>query len=370
MTFAERIGREHGIAFPFARTGIYFTLKAIGLPTGSVVLMPPLTIKPILDVVYALGLVPRFVDVSLETACFDETELADALTGPADAAILTYLFGIVPDVDRIVKLLREHDVFIIEDFSQCLDGEYRSRKIGSFGDVSVYSASSVKTLDTYGGGLVVLDDDRLAAKLRDAQKSLSEPRRSELLKKIFVDFARNLLTTGPFFSFFLFPFLFLLNRARSARLNRFTGARATEPIDVLPESWFRAYTSIQARFGLLQLQELSKKNSQRIASIRLVDVRVPNSRTAKGADGGRNVYWQYVVYVDDFSRAKDLLLSKQIDTATTSLGLISSFTSYPHARSTPNAETIFSRGAYLPCYHQLTERQVERLVGAAEDLFG
>jgi len=367
--FGERIGRTHAVAFPFARTGIYFILKSLNLPKGSVVLMPPLTIKPILDVIYALNLVPRFVDVSLETACFDEEELLRALGEKADVAVLTYLFGIVPDVDRIMNLLRAEGVFIIEDFSQCLDGEFRSKKIGSFGDASVYSASSVKTLDTYGGGVVVVDDESLHVYLRDAQASLASPSRIELLKKVFTDLIRNVATSPLVFSVLLFPLLSLLNRGKSSRLSRFTGARDVEPIGDLPESWFRSYTSLQAQFGLSQLRELASKNHDRVASIRLIDDHVPVTRTAKGADGAKNVYWQYVVYVENFSRAKDFLFSKRIDTATTSLGLLSSFTSYPHSRSTPNAELIYSRGAYLPCYHQMTNRQVQRLIAAVDGLF-
>ncbi len=331
--------------------------------------MPPLTIKPILDVVYSLDLVPRFVDLSLSTACFDESELSQALDEGASAAILTYLFGIVPDVERLVELMHARGVFVIEDFSQCLDGEFRDRKIGTFGDASVYSASSVKTLDTYGGGLVALDDESLHFRLREAQSKLALPKRIELLKKIFTDLVRNVATSPQTFSWALYPILHLLNRSNSSRLSRFTGARDTQPIVVLPDDWFRSYTSLQARFGLSQLRELDEKNRRRIESIQLVDGHVPDDRTAKGCADGRNVYWQYVVFVDDFQLAKDVLLSNRIDTATTSLGYLSSFTSYPHARRTPNAEVIYSRGAYLPCYHQLTSKQIDRLIAAVNDLF-
>lgn len=367
--FGHRIGRRHVIAFPFARTGIYFILKSLNLPKGAVVLMPPLTIKPILDVVYSLQLVPRFVDISLGDACFDEVELAQALNEKANVAILTYLFGIVPDVDRIMNLLHANGVFVIEDFSQCLDGELRSRKIGTFGDVSVYSASSVKTLDTYGGGLVAVDDDSLHSELRLAQSSLTPPRRLELLKKIFTDLIRNLATSPLMFPLGRFPTLRLLNRSKSSLLSRFTGARDTEPIEGLPQSWFRSYTSFQAKFGISQLAELDAKNKVRTQFVRSIDVHVPANRTAKGAVGAQNVYWQYVVFVDDFLRAKVHLLSHQIDTATTSLGLLSSFTSYPHSRSTPNAELIYSRGVYIPCYHQLTVKQTKRLIEAVKTVF-
>ena len=49
--FARLLGRKHCVAFPFARTAIYFILKAKNLPSGAEVIMPPITIKAILDVV-------------------------------------------------------------------------------------------------------------------------------------------------------------------------------------------------------------------------------------------------------------------------------------------------------------------------------
>lgn len=61
--------------------------------------------------------------------------------------------------------------------------KFSAQKIGTFGDVSVYSASSVKTLDTYGGGFVFTDDHEMARKLSDDQSRLSKPSRLRLLKK-------------------------------------------------------------------------------------------------------------------------------------------------------------------------------------------
>ena len=182
--FAGYVERKHCVVFPFARTGIYSVLKNLELPEGSVVIMPPITIKPILDVVLHLKLIPVFVDIDPSTVCFSEVGLSEALKSKPRVAILTYLFGIVPNVEKICASLRGANVFIIEDFSQCLNGTFRHKKIGTFGDVSVYSASSVKTLDTYGGGFVFTDDHEMAHKLIDDQSRLSKPSRLRLLKKI------------------------------------------------------------------------------------------------------------------------------------------------------------------------------------------
>jgi len=75
------------------------------------------------------------------------------------------------------------------------------KKIGTFGDVSVYSASSVKTLDTYGGGLAVTDDSVQAKSLFEHQGRLNQTPRMVLVKKVVTDLIRNLVTQPVVFSF-------------------------------------------------------------------------------------------------------------------------------------------------------------------------
>jgi perosamine synthetase len=164
-SFAAHVGREHCLVFPFARTAIHMTLRSLGLQPGDRVLLPPMTIKSILDVVLDLDLEPVFVDIDPATASFDSGELSRALEQRPKVAILTYLFGLVPDLDELMGRLTDAEVFVIEDFSQCLNGRWRDRAIGTFGDVSVYSASSIKTFDTFGGGFLVTDDAGRAATL-------------------------------------------------------------------------------------------------------------------------------------------------------------------------------------------------------------
>jgi len=359
--FSEYVDRRHAIAFPFARTGIHAVLKGLNLPPGSIVLMPPITIKPILDVVLSLNLRPLFVDINQSTVCFDESALLEATKSSPRVAILTYLFGIVPNVENICKILSDAGVFIIEDFSQCLNGTFRGRRIGTFGDVGVYSASSVKTLDTYGGGLVVTDDDTIASKLRAAQSQLSRPSRLRLLKKIFTDLVRNMATQPLVFSLVTFPIIRLLTRRGSSEVIKFTGDRNKSPLQQLPQEWFEQFTSVQAAVGFQQLKQLHEKDARRIAAVGEINTLHNFADRPIGDDGGKNVYWQYIVYADEFALFQQELFAQGIDCATTSLAKISGLEQYPYQGSTPNADRLYTNGVYLPCYHQLTKSQVARI---------
>lgn len=367
-SFADYVGRSHCISFPFVRTAIYYILKDLNLPTGSVVLMPPVTIKPILDVVLELGLIPEFVDIDLDTVCFDETELTESLKLQPRVAILTYLFGIVPNVERITQTLRSANVYIIEDFSQCLNGEFEGKKIGTFGDVSVYSASSVKTLDTYGGGLAVTDDSAQAKSLIEHQGRLKQTPRMVLVKKVVTDLIRNLVTQPVVFSFITYPALAILEKKGKQEITKFTGDRSAEPLQELPSEWFTSFTSVQAKVGIQQLDQVAGKDRKRVEAIESITRSLGALKRPVGSGLGKNVYWQFIVYADSFQRSQKNLRKYKVDTATTSLVQISNLPKYPFMKRTVNAAKLYNDGAYLPCYHQLRPKQIERIAQALEHI--
>ncbi|MFA5775157.1 MAG: DegT/DnrJ/EryC1/StrS family aminotransferase, partial [Ilumatobacteraceae bacterium] len=237
-------------------------------------------------------------------------------------------------------------------------------RMGTFGDVGVYSASSVKTLDTYGGGLVVTSNEELAKSLRKAQEKLSRPSRIRLMRKIFTDLVRNLASQPLVFTIATFPLIRLLAKRGNSEFTKFTGDRDRNPLQEIPRQWFESYTSVQAAVGLQQLKQVDSKDKKRIAAISELNSLHNFTDRPTGADGGSNIYWQYIVYADEFKHFQQELFSQNIDCATTSLVKVSGLEKYPYQAVTPNADRLFTNGVYLPCYHQLTKSQRKR-IGAA-----
>lgn len=363
-SFASYVGREHCVVFPFARTAIHATLRSLDLRPGDRVLLPPMTIKPILDVVLDLELEPVFVDIDPATACFGSDTLRAGLERGPKVAVLTYLFGLVPDLDDLMGQLRDAGVFVIEDFSQCLNGRWRGRGIGTFGDVAIYSASSIKTFDTFGGGYLVLNDPDRAMALRAMQAELDAPRRSDLVRKVLTSVVRNLATQRLVFPFLTWPLLLLIRRLGRSHLARFTGARDEQPLSALPSEWFRSYSAVQARVALDQLPRTERKDAARVAMIERVDAGHAYADRPVGNSEGRHVHWQHLVFADDVPGFTEAMAEHRVDCATTSLVLISALTAYPVQGDTPNGARLFRSGMYLPCYHQLREREADQIATA------
>lgn len=367
--FADHCERKHCVAFPFARMAIYFVLKSLDLPKGSEVIMPPITIKGIVDVVIDLGLVPHYVDLHPDTINFRMDDLSGKVGPATRAVIITPLFGLVPDMEELVRFFREHGIFIIEDFSQCLNGRFGDKRIGTFGDVGIYSASSIKTLDTLGGGMAVTDDERLHEALREAQSGLSAPSRKFLVKKAWLNLVRNTATKQPWFSLFTFPLLqFIRNRDPEAALKQ-TGHRDKSRLMKLPALWFCRYTSVQAEIGLVRLGLVSASDEARIANAEFVKMRSGAEYFPATTPRSANVYWQLIMLSPDPVLAQSFFARRGVDIATSSLELVCALKGYPNREELPEAGRIYRNGIFIPCYPELSRSDMQRVVATMREFF-
>jgi perosamine synthetase len=367
--FARYCERRYCVAFPFARTAIYTVLKSLNLPTGSEVILPPITIKGIVDVVVQLGLTPRYVDLDPDTICFSMDGLRSEVGPATKAVIVTPLFGLVPNMEAMMRLFREHDVFVIEDFSQCLNGRFDGKRIGTFGDVGVYSSSSIKTLDTLGGGLAVTDDERLHEALRKAQADLQAPSRKFLVAKAWINLVRNAATTHPWFSLLTFPVLqFIRNLDPEAALKQ-TGHRDKSRLAKMPALWFRRFTSVQADIGLENIGIVDAGDAARVANVHFVKSRCGAERFPATTAHSANVYWQLIILSPDSVAAQLFFAGRGVDIATSSLELVCALNDFPNREELPEARRIYRNGIFIPCYPELSPEDKERVAATVREFF-
>ena len=360
--FAKLLGRRYCLAFPLARMGIYFTLKRQNFPPGSEIIMPPITIKGILDVILSLNLKPVFVDLDANTICFDQEKLGLAINSKTKCILITYLFGMVPDIESMVKLCKAKNLFVLEDFSQCLNGKQNNNKTGSFGDVGIYSASSIKTLDTYGGGLVVLDDEKLYKMLKIDAEALMPPSKKILLKKVYTNFVRNFLTKRFIFNFLTFPMIKLITKINPSILIKQTGERETSMITDLPKDWFYGFSSIQASVGLRKLKKLHQEDGLRTRNAELIKQSCVKNIFPKGVGNTQNMYWQLIAYFENPLNTQSNLSAVKIDSARSSLTKISSLKEYPYKAFTPVADYIYEQGLFIPAHYNLSSSDINKIV--------
>lgn len=364
-TFANYMGREKSIAFPLARTALYCTLKSLNLPQGSKILMPSITIKAMLDVVVDLKLTPIFVDSNAKEAFIDLNSLETILAKNPDikVAFLTYLFGTTPELNEIFRILKSKKIVVIEDFSQNLNSSYSNKKLGTFGDVAIYSTSSLKTLDLHGGGMFLCENDNLFKAVQNEQSKLNPPVKKTLILKILKCLIKNIASTGILFNFITFPIIRVSSRFSDSAFSRLVGSRSKEPISTLPSEWFVSFSEAQAKFGLRAIRKVEMNDLNRLEVASKYNEMIKGLLHIQGSSNGESRYWQYLVFPKDVKKFRKKMLKSGIDTAQTSLINISNLKGYGFDETdTPISKFIYEQGVYIPIYAGLTVKQTNKII--------
>jgi len=362
--FAAHVGAGSCVAHAFARSAVHSALRSQDLPEGSEVIMPPITIKPMVDAVLSLGLVPVFVDLDPDTLLFDLAAFDAALTKRTRAVLLTYLFGLAADPRDLVARARTAGLFVVEDFSHDLGASVDGHPLGRFGDVGVYSCSMTKTLDAYGGGLAVTDDPELAQRLRTARDALPPGDPARLRSKVAQTLVLNIGSRRAAWTLVGFPIIRAVRRLAPEREAALAGPRSHEPTGGLAPEAFEQMTPRQARAGLALLSTVASGDDRRRANAEVLEAayRQIGARHPVGSRGGTPVYWQSVVYVDDVAAAQAAMARDRVDTATTNLPLVAELGVYPeHDRPCPVARRVREHALYVPAHARLTPRQLARV---------
>lgn len=166
-SFAAYIGTRHAIGVGTGLDAIELALRAFGVGPGDEVITAANTFIATVLAIAAVGARPVFVDVDRELYTIDPAAIGAAVTSRTRAIVPVHLYGQPVDLDGVVAVARRHNVIVVEDAAQAHGARYRGRRAGAFGHAAAFSFYPSKNLGAYGdGGMVVTNDDQIAAKLR------------------------------------------------------------------------------------------------------------------------------------------------------------------------------------------------------------
>jgi dTDP-4-amino-4,6-dideoxygalactose transaminase len=168
---AAYAGVKHGIACASGTDALLIALRAIGLGPGDEVITTPFTFVATASTVVMCGAKPVFVDIDPRTFNLDLDQVAAAITPRTKAIVPVHLFGQPVQLAPLKALCEKHNLKLIEDAAQSfgadLGPQCAGRKSGAYGDIGCTSFYPSKNLSAFGdGGLIITDNDALAAELR------------------------------------------------------------------------------------------------------------------------------------------------------------------------------------------------------------
>jgi perosamine synthetase len=164
--FAAYHGVPDAVAVSSGTAGLHLALLALGIGRGAEVILPSFTFIAVANALSYVGATPVFVDIDPVTLNLDAAQVEQAVTPRTRAILAVHTFGIPADVDPIVQIAQRHHLAVIEDACEAVGAEYRSRRVGTFGDLAVFGFYPNKQITTGEGGCILARDPKLAGRLR------------------------------------------------------------------------------------------------------------------------------------------------------------------------------------------------------------
>ena len=321
--FSSYCNREHGITVSNGTVALHIALKALGIEKGDEVIVPNFNGVYGAFAVSYQGAMPVFVDAESDTWNVDVNKIEDKITSRTKAIMAVHIYGHPCDMDSIIEIAEKYNLKIIEDAAEVHGGEYKGKKCGSFGDISIFSFFANKLITSGEGGIVLTDDKELADKCR-YYKNLC----------FSLDGPRNFIHDDIGYNYRL--------------------------------------SNISSAIVLAQIEKLDE----------YVEMRINNNKKyreyLKGVEGltfqpekewGKNVYWMNCVVVDrlDFGVDRDTLMKKLLDKNIQTRHFFAGMDRQPSLKkygadcsdSYPVSDWLGDNGLYLPSTSNLSDEKIK-----------
>jgi dTDP-4-amino-4,6-dideoxygalactose transaminase len=146
---------------------LWAALMVSGIGNGDEVITTPNTFIATSEAITFCGAKPVFVDIDEQTFNMNPDLLKGVISPKTKAIVPVHLFGQPADMDPIIKIAQEHNLFVIEDACQAHGAKYKGRPAGSIGHAGCFSFYPGKNLGAYGeAGAVVTNNAELAEKIK------------------------------------------------------------------------------------------------------------------------------------------------------------------------------------------------------------
>jgi dTDP-4-amino-4,6-dideoxygalactose transaminase len=365
--FARRLDvpASHAITASYGRMAFYYILKALNLPPGSEIILPALTFWVVPELARVAGYTVAFADVDPATFTMDPRALERAITPATRAVVPTHLYGLPCDMDAIMSIASRHGLRIVEDCAHALGATFDGRPVGTFGDAGFFSFQTLKPLNCYGGGLAIVRNDAVAARVRQMAESERWPDTKRVENRLLVGKAQRIFIRPGVFTISAFPILWV-----SSLIGANPDVYLWEeirPLDPLPDSYTERFPNVQAAIGLAGLERLDEWTEQTRRHARLMDQsfgNLPGITVPRVPERRTHVYYQYCVHAPKRDELVVRCVRRGVDIETLHVDVCSDMELFTGSRVEPDGAPGAKRAAgamQIPVYSTLTDAQAQRV---------
>ena len=158
---AEFLGIRHCLAISSGTGALHAALSALGVGPGQEIIVPAYMWVSVLAAVVNHGAIPVLADID-DTFCLNPDSVISAISGKTRGIIMVHMSGAPGDIKAIREIADQRNLWLLEDCAQCNGGSVDGQKVGTFGDMGIFSFFQMNKNMTAGeGGCVVTNDERL-----------------------------------------------------------------------------------------------------------------------------------------------------------------------------------------------------------------
>jgi perosamine synthetase len=164
--WCEKFDSKFSIAVNSNTSGLITALGACGIGLGDEVIVSPYSMSISATSPLFYNATPVFCDLDKNTYSFDIDMLKRVITKNTRAIVVVHIFGCPSNMDEIVQIAKENNLYVIEDCAQSPGATYKGKQVGTLGDIGVFSLNYHKHIHTGEGGICVTNNDVLANKMQ------------------------------------------------------------------------------------------------------------------------------------------------------------------------------------------------------------
>lgn len=329
--FSRYCDRKYGVSVVNGTAALQLAFESLNLQPGDEVILPSFTIISCASCLDRLGLIPVPIDCDPDTYNMDINGIEAAFTEKTKAILVVHIYGLPVDADPILEFAKIKNLYIVEDAAEVIGQEYKGRKCGSFGDVSIFSFYANKHITTGEGGMILTNNEELYQKCISGRNLAFKPHRRFVHDEL---------------------------------------------------GWNYRMTNLQAAVGVAQLEmieelvrikrEIGNAYSEHLADVNGISLPVKSTGYAE------NIYWIYSIVLDkDFpataAEVEARLNAKKIGTRPFFWPIHKQpyfLEKYPHfnSLSLPNSEFIANKGFYIPSGLGLDQLKIPNICKEIKDV--
>ena len=321
--FAKYCGTEYAISTSNGTNALHLALVGLGIKKDDEVIIPDLTFIATANSVKYTGAKVITVDIQQDTLCIDPIKIEEAITPNTKAIIPVHLYGHPAEMDKIKEISAKHNLIIIEDAAEAHGAKINGEKVGSLGDVGVFSFYGNKIITSGEGGMITTSNKKLYHRLKDLRDHAMDKNKRYWHNEVGYNYRM---------------------------------------------------TNLQAALGLAQFERIDQFINKRIQIMHWYEEGLKNIQGIKlnyQASWAKNVYWQGCIEIDGYTEIMrnklcGNLKAKNIDSRPYFYP-ISDMPMYP-STETPIAHKLYKEGLNLPTFYDLSELEVEVICQTLKDI--